>query len=77
MPLQILMLQFLKKLTLPMLPQNLSQCGDFTFSQVFDLTVNDAEYLGFDNPQDILINYFKTEQAAIEGTTPINNPENL
>ena len=62
------------EITIP--PQDLSQCGDFTLTQTFDLTENDETALGILNPADTQLTYHNTQADADAGTNPIPTPTN-
>ncbi|NGZ89115.1 PKD domain-containing protein, partial [Psychroflexus maritimus] len=51
-------------------------CGDFTFSQSFDLTQNNENTLGLESPENVNTTYYLTEADADEGINSIENPEN-
>ena len=54
-------------------PENLSHyCGDFTGTQTFDLTQNDATALGIANPSEVQITYHNTQGDADTGGSPIS-----
>ncbi|TKS55596.1 PKD domain-containing protein, partial [Mesohalobacter halotolerans] len=57
-------------------PQDLSQCGDFTLTQTFDLTQNDAAALGIANTAETQVTYYNTQADADAGTNPITDPAN-
>ena len=40
----------------------------------FDLTINDANVLGTQNPNDFILTYHTSQQAANQGVNPISNP---
>ncbi|MFN2261426.1 MAG: PKD domain-containing protein, partial [Psychroflexus sp.] len=55
---------------------DLDQCGDFTFTQSFDLTQNDTEVYGDQEQDDFSISYYTTETAAENANNVIQTPEN-
>jgi len=57
-------------------PQPLEQCGDFTLTQSFNLTANDAVALGISNPGDVNVSYYNLLSDAEAGTNPIADPAN-
>jgi gliding motility-associated-like protein len=57
-------------------PQILQQCGDFTLTQNFNLTANDAVSLGINNPGDVNVSYHTTQADADAGTNAIADPSN-
>ncbi|MBS3738309.1 MAG: choice-of-anchor L domain-containing protein, partial [Psychroflexus sp.] len=57
-------------------PIDLSLCGDFTNSQIFDLTQNNAGILGILNPTETLLSYHNTQADADDGTNAIVDPNN-
>ena len=54
-------------------PINLSQCT--TINQSFNLTQNNAVSLGVSLSFDTNLSYHETEQAALNGVNPIDNPQ--
>ncbi|MGX1025250.1 choice-of-anchor L domain-containing protein, partial [Psychroflexus sp. MBR-150] len=60
------------EITIP--PEDLTECGDFTLTQTFDLTQNDEAALGISNPADAQLTYHNTLGDADTGDNPIVNP---
>ncbi|MGX1025293.1 PKD domain-containing protein, partial [Psychroflexus sp. MBR-150] len=57
-------------------PEDLTQCGDFTLTQTFDLTENNVSSLGISNPAETQLTYHNTQAEADIGDNPIPDPAN-
>ena len=55
-------------------PQDLFMCDDGNNAGIFDLTENDDDVLGGQNPGDFVITYYNSLADAEAGTNPINPP---
>ncbi|MDX1270469.1 choice-of-anchor L domain-containing protein, partial [Bizionia paragorgiae] len=55
---------------------DLIECNDGTGAVIFDLTENDAEVLGTQDPTIVAISYYTSQADADAGTNPIVDPEN-
>ncbi|MCH8535082.1 MAG: T9SS type B sorting domain-containing protein, partial [Flavobacteriaceae bacterium] len=55
---------------------NIEECGDFTYTQSFDLTQINENTLNLEDPENVNASYYLTEVDAEEGNDPIESPEN-
>ncbi|MEZ4858911.1 MAG: T9SS type B sorting domain-containing protein [Flavobacteriaceae bacterium] len=57
-------------------PEHLYQCNDGTNPGIYDLTLNDANIMGAQDPTIFTITYHETFLDSESGTNPIANPAN-